>query len=142
MAFREKTAWLTLVTMVIAYAFYFTMIGLAGRTGEPHLLDIIWTFGPIAAVQGLVVIAGSVFLAIQARGEARAPADERDRAIARRAANIAYYVLLVGMILVGVVMPFTETPFKIVNTALLTVVLAEAARYTIVLISYRRGWHG
>lgn len=142
MAFREKTAWLTLVTMVVAYTLYFTMIGLAGRTGEPHLFDIIWTFGPIAAAQGLVVIAGSIFIAFQSRGEARAPADERDRAIARRGANIAYYVLLVGMILVGVVMPFTETPYKIVNTALLTVVLAEAARYIIVLVSYRRGWHG
>lgn len=142
MAFREKSAWLTLVTMVVAYTIYFTMIGLAARGGEPHLLDIIWIFGPIAATQGLAVIAGSIFLALQSRGEARAPADERDRAIARRAANIAYYVLLVGMILVGVVMPFTDTPFRTVNAALLAIVLAEATRYAFVLLSYRRGWHG
>lgn len=142
MAFREKTAWLTLASMVVAYTIYFAMIGRVAEHGSPHLLDIIWVFGPIAAAQAVVVIIGSIALAVQAGGEARAPADERDRAIARRAANIAYYVLLVGMILVGVVMPFTDTPFKTVNAALLAIVLAEGIRNAIVLLSYRRGWHG
>lgn len=142
MAFREKMAWLTLATMAVAYGIYFSLIGRPGAAGAPRLLDIVWTFGPIAAAQAIVVIIGAVLLAITARREARAPADERDRAIARRGSGIAYYILLVGMILVGIVMPFSDTPFRIVNAALAAIVLAEAVRHIVILLSYRRGWHG
>ena len=46
------------------------------------------------------------------------------------------------MIVVGVVMPFTEPPIKIVNTALFGIVLAELVGLIVVVTSYRRGWHG
>lgn len=74
--------------------------------------------------------------------EANAPADERDRAIDRRAANVAYYVLLIGMILVAVVMPFSAPAWKIVNAGLAAIVTAEVVRHVLILLSYRRGWHG
>lgn len=140
MAYREKTAWLTLVSMAVAYTIYFTLIIL--RPTPPTLFDILWLFGTIASIQAIVVIVGSIFLAIQAGGQARRQADERDRAIARRGATMAYYVLMAGMILVGVVMPFTEPAPKIVNTALLALVIAETVHHVVILISYRRGWHG
>ena len=88
------------------------------------------------------MIVGSIVIAVMARKEAGAPADERDRAITRRGTTVGYYVLIVGMILVGVVMPFTEPAWKIVNTALLAIVIAEAVCQIVVLVSYRRGWHG
>jgi hypothetical protein len=142
MAFREKTAWLTLATMFVAYSIYFILIGAAARNGEPQLTTIISTFGMIAVAQIIVVIAGSVVLAVTSTKEARAPADERDRAIARRGASFGYYFLLVGVIVVGVVMPFASTPWKIINAALAAIVLAEIVRNAAVLLSYRRGWHG
>ena len=142
MAFREKIAWLTLGTMLIAYGIYFGIVGPAARFGENRMLDIIWSFGPVAAAHGVAMIVGATLIAILSRKEASAPADERDRAIARRGATIGYYVLIVGMIVVGVVMPFSEPPWKIVNTALLAIVLAETVHSAVVLLSYRRGWHG
>ena len=81
-------------------------------------------------------------LAIRARREAQAKPDERDRAIARRGASVAYFVLMAGMILVGVVMPFGDPRWKIINAALLSLVIAEATRHVLVILSYRRGWHG
>ncbi len=142
MAFREKIAWLTLVTMLVAYAAYFTIVGPAVGFGETRMLDIIWSFGLVAAAHAIAVIVGAIFIAVTATKEAQARADERDRAIARRGATIGYYVLIVGMILVGVVMPFSDPPWKIVNTALLAIVLAETVNNAVVLLSYRRGWHG
>ena len=142
MAFREKTAWLTLATMLVAYSIYFTLIGAAARHGEPQLVTIVWTFGTIAVAQAIVVIVGTVLLAVSSTREARAPADERDRAIARRGASFGYYVLLVGVMVVGVVMPFSSTPWKIINAALAAIVLAEIVRNAAVLLSYRRGWNG
>ena len=142
MAYREKMAWLTLGTMLVAYGVYFTIVGPAVGFGEARMLDIIWSFGPVAAAHGVAMIVGSIAIAVTATKEGRARADERDRAIARRGATIGYYVLIAGMILVGVAMPFSEPPWKIVNTALLAIVLAETVHSAVVLISYRRGWHG
>lgn len=142
MAYREKLAWLTLGAMLVAYGIYFTWLGLALRQGEPTLLGILLPFGIIAGTQGIVVAIASAVLATRARREGQARADERDRAIARRGATAAYYTLLAGMILVGVVMPFTEPAWKIVNAALLGIVLAEAVSLVLVILSYRRGWHG
>jgi hypothetical protein len=75
------------------------------------------------------------------KAERRRP-DERDRAISRRGAAAAYYVLMAGTIMVGVVMPFTDTGVTIANAALFAIVLAELVHATTVLVSYRRGWHG
>lgn len=139
MAYREKIAWLTLVCMAITYTLYFSLI--AGRP-PGNMFDIIKLFGGVTIVQAAVVVAGSAWIAIRAGGNNARIMDERDRAIARRGATVAYYVLLVGMILVAVVMPFTETAWKIVNTGLLAIVIAEAVRLILILLSYRRGWHG
>jgi uncharacterized BrkB/YihY/UPF0761 family membrane protein len=141
MAFREKMAWLTLGTILIAYGVYFGLVGPAADFGRNRLIDVIWSFGAVALAHAVAMIVGSIAIAVTSTKEARAPADERDRAIARRGSMTGYYVLLVGMILVGVVMPFSEPSWRIVNTALLAIVVAEVARYAVILLSYRRGWH-
>ncbi len=142
MAFREKMALLTLGTMLIAYGVYFGLVGPAADFGRNRLIDVIWSFGAVAVAHAAAMIVGSIAIAVTATKEAQARADERDRAIARRGSTIGYYVLLVGMILVGVVMPFSEPSWKIVNSALLAVVVAEVVRDAVILLSYRRGWHG
>ncbi len=139
MAYREKAAWLNLICMAVAYGIYFPMMAL--RDTPPTLFDILWSFGIIAGAQAVAVILGSIVLAIQTDPAARR-VDERDRAIARRGAAAGFYVLMVGTILVGVVMPFSEPAPKIVNTTLFALVLAQAVSFALVLLSYRRGWHG
>ena len=64
--------------------------------------------------------------------------DERDRAIDGRATRAAYFILLTGMIVVGMIMPFSNGGWKLVNTALLAIVLTETARYALILIGYRQ----
>ncbi len=140
MAFKEKMAWLTLVAMAIAYGVYFPLMFL--RETPPTLFDILWTFGAVAGAQAVAVIVASIVIALFAARDAQGRPDERDRAIARRGATVGYYVLMVGTILVGVVMPFSEPAPRIVNTALLAIVVAEAVRLVIIVTSYRRGWHG
>jgi uncharacterized BrkB/YihY/UPF0761 family membrane protein len=139
MAFREKIAWLTLATMLAASFVYFGIVGPAAGFGKRHLVDIIWSFGLVTAAQATAMVVGAIALALTARREANAAADERDRAIGRGAANIAYYVLLVGVFLVGMVMPFSQPSWKIVNAALAVVVAAEVIRHAIILVGYRRG---
>lgn len=141
MTYKEKASWLMLVTMVLAYSLYFGLI-IAGHPAGTSLFAMLWLFGTIAATQAVVVIIGCIWLAIEARKLPRARIDERDRGIAARGTAISYHVLLIAMIVVGVVMPFTEPAIKIVNTALFGIVLAELVGLIVVVTSYRRGWHG
>ncbi|MHA0329056.1 hypothetical protein [Sphingomonas melonis] len=138
MAWREKQAWLALSVMVVAYAAYFALV----TASERSMLDMLLLFGGVAIAQAVIMIVGSILLAVQAGKEARAKADERDRAIDRRGTRIAYFVLLTGMIVVGVVMPFSKQGWQISNAALLALVASEIVRYGVVVASYRRGWHG
>jgi hypothetical protein len=69
--------------------------------------------------------------------DARTPPDERDRAIDRRSVATAYYVLITGVIIVGVVMPFNASGWDIINAALFAVTLAEVVHYACVVTNYR-----
>ena len=145
MAFKEKLAWVTLGSMLIAYSIYFSLLALyfdPSLPAGPRTLQMLMLFGGVTIAQAVVVAIVSAVLGVQARREAQAKPDERDRAIARRGASVAYFVLMVGMILVGVVMPFGDPRWKIINAALLSLVIAEAVRYILIIVSYRRGWHG
>jgi hypothetical protein len=106
------------------------------------LIDMLWVFGIAAPIHALLVAFGIWVIRIPSWKEGAAPSAERDRAISRRGRSVAYLVLLAEMILVGVVMPFSAAPGKIVNTALLAIVIAELTHQGVVLFSYRRGWHG
>jgi len=138
MAWREKIAWITLVAMLIAYGVYFTLISLS--TLPP--VSMLALFGGLTVIQVIAVIVATTVLAALSSEEARAKPDERDRAVARRGASIAYFVLIVGMITVGVVMPFRDTGWRLINASLFALVVAETVRHLIVVVSYRRGWHG
>ena len=136
MSSLEKRAWLSLWSLCPAYAVYFAIqIWFPALLATPldrfACLALVATFHAVAYVVGLLVIK---------RHEAAEPLleDERDRAIDGRATRTAYFILLAGMILVGMVMPFGNTGWKLVNTALLAIVLAETARYALIVMGYRR----
>lgn len=138
MAYREKLAWVHFAAMASVYAVYFALV--ATRPPVSHLIDMLWLFGIAAPVHAILVGIGT--FAIYPWKTRSAPPDERDRAIARHGRSIAYFVLMAGTILVGVMMPFSEAPGKIVNSALLAIVIAELTCQGVILLDYRRGWHG
>jgi hypothetical protein len=140
MAYREKLAAVNLIALALIYSVYFTLVAI--RPPVSHLIDMLWLFGIVAPVHAMLVALGMLAIRIPNRKEAAAPPDERDQAITRRGRSIAYIVLLSGTILVGVVMPFSAAPGKIVNTTLLVIVIAELVHHGVILASYRRGWHG
>ena len=138
MAWREKMAWLTLVLMVLTYGLYFYLVAMTPRTS----LQQLWLFGEVSLGQALIMAVASAVLAIRAGAEARRRPDERDLAISRRSTRLAYFVLMTGLIVVGVVLPLLDQGWHIVHAALLAFVLAEVLRHAVIIISYRQGWHG
>lgn len=142
MAYREKMAWLQLVGFVVAYSVYFGITGPAVAFGRDNMLDIVWSFGPVAAVHGILSLIGIGVLTWMAKREGSDKADERDNAIQRRSTSVAYGLMMTGLVLSGVMMPFTSGAYKVVNVSLLVVVVCEIIRDLVTIIGYRRGSHG
>ena len=136
MSSLEKRAWLSLWSMCPAYLLYFTI-----QIGYPSLfttlLERIACLAAVASFHAVVYVAGLIAMK---RRETKDESfdDERDRAIDARATRTAYFVLLTGIILVGMVMPFSSSGWEIVNSALFMIVLAEATRYALMVVGYRR----
>lgn len=139
MPYREKTAWLSLIAMAVAFGPYFAIVA-AGSLPSRPLPDLrqLGLFAIAAVVQMLILGAGHLYIGRRSGEDAHTPPDERDRAIMRRAISSAYYVLIAGMILVGCVMPFNSSGWAIINAAVVMIVAAEMVHYGVVVFSYRR----
>lgn len=143
MAYREKMAWLELVGMTIAYGAYFIALGMVDPApGHDATLTYVALFGAASVARLLILGIGWLVLRARLGAEARAKPDERDRAIDRRGATMAYYVLLSLMLWVGVVKPLFASGWEVANSALAAIIIAELVRQAIAVLSYRRGWHG
>lgn len=135
MSSLEKRALLALWSMCPVYCVYFVIqIGLPYL--QPTMLERIGCLAVVASIHAVGYVVG---LLVIKRHEAGEPLleDERDRAIDGRATRTAYFVMLTGLIVVGMVMPFNNNGWKLVNSALLFIVLAETVRYALILIGYR-----
>ena len=98
MSFREKTAWVMTIILIVAgllYARQMWEIGEAlGRTPPPQMHT---TIGYVILVVVASIISLSTLGAMTPR-EADAPADERERLVQHKAGNWSGYVLGFGVI--------------------------------------------
>ena len=136
MSFREKRAWVELVSLMAVYGVY---IALYGRSWFPNGTS---DFGmPIASlVVALIVvqILLMIGLTITSPREARAPYDERDRMINLASARAGFIALQGGAFIVLVDTWLHASPALIANSILLTMASGEAVRSAWKIIGYRR----
>lgn len=138
MSYREKLAWLSLVAMAVTYGPYFTLAALTPPTTALPDLSRLGVFAATALSHMVIILVGRLYFMARSPEDARAPADERDLAIERRSKTTAYFLLMAGLIMVGVVMPFTAGGWIIVNAALATIVGVEILRDGLIVLGYRR----
>jgi uncharacterized membrane protein len=135
----EKRAWLTLWSMCPVYLVYFTI-----RLGFPDvmtsMLQRVALLALVASLHAVVYLAGWLTMKYRESGENMLE-DERDHAIDRHASRIGYFILLTGIIVVGMVMPFNKSGWEIVNAALFFIVLTEIVRNGLIVLGYRRSCH-
>ena len=134
----ETRSWLQLAAMGPPYLVYFTLqVVFSGWFDTLNIFLRLACFGATALTHAAISVVGLLMLK---RGERREDmlADERDRAIEARATLFGYYALMTGMIVVGVMMPFGRSGWRIVNPALLAIVVAEMLRHALIVLSYRK----
>lgn len=141
MPFREKTAWLTLSAIIISFTAYFAVAYSGSIEGLPNF-QLLIVYAAAMALNLVILGIGTLIIRAGSGADAKAGLDERDRAIARLGAARAYYVMMGGLVVTGVYLPFTNAGWEIVHAALLTYVISEIVRCAEIIRAYRRGWNG
>jgi hypothetical protein len=137
MSFREKSAWITLVTVLVCFGAYYGSI-LTGRVSGRGLetLHLLLT-----CVVALVVlqVALTVVAARMTPKDGRAPADERERLIQWRSHTFGYYVLVVLVLALANPAHIGHPAADLLNFALLDVVIAALVVAAAQIVMFRRG---
>jgi hypothetical protein len=135
MPFREKSAWISLVLIVLLFGTYFWRAftePLRGGQAVHWLLLIVVVFVVLEVALHIVV-------AIQAPRDARAPQDERERLIGLRATRIAYFTLMGGALLSIFSVHLGAGVRTVISCAFLSVVAAELVKFASQIVFFRRG---
>jgi hypothetical protein len=137
MSFREKSAWITLVTVLACFGVYFASVvsGGVGPRGVDrfHLLLLC-----VAGLVLLQVVLHATALRLSGKDE-RAPRDEREQLIQSRSHTVGYYVLMVSVLALGVPGHLGRGPIDLLTFALLGVVVAALAVSASQIVMLRRG---
>ncbi len=97
MSFREKSAWIALLTYSVVFGAYFLLLWQAWDETYARGLTIGLTIGAVVVLV-IVAVALNVTLALLSPKEANAPADERETMIDLKAERISSYVQSVGVV--------------------------------------------
>jgi len=138
MSFREKSAWISMLSMSGIYGFYFWSVFHAGpgsKTGGFHFGSLLQTIIALVVLQIVLTIAVAIFTP----REAKAPRDERDKLIELRAMRVAYAGLATSVALACFFGAFDPPIVFNTNSLLFILVTAEIMRSACQIIQYRRG---
>jgi hypothetical protein len=139
MSFREKSAWITLVSVLICFGSYFVAVVNLRLNGQSwSRAHAHWLLGSTAALVLLQFVLNRI-AAATTPSDGRAPRDEREAQIQWRSHTIGYYVLMV--LAVGLFAPahFGHTGPDMANFALLAVVIATLVVAVAQIVMFRRG---
>lgn len=144
MSFREKTAWITLVTILVCFGGYYAVIlsGLVPQTSwQAFHLGLV----AIVGLAGLQVFLTLVAMRVTPR-DSRSANDERELMIHARSHVIGYYVLMIGMAATLVVTHLRlpsdsaiDVIVRIVNIGVAVMVLAALSVAIAQIVMFRRG---
>ena len=139
MSFREKSAWISFISILFFFAVYFGRVvkQVGGGSGDRTLFS---TF--LVAVAGLVLLEVGLHVAVALRSprEARTPKDERERLIDMRATQVAFPVLLVGTLLSIWTIHTDAGRWWMAQSMLLSIVIAELVKFGTQIALHRRGF--
>jgi hypothetical protein len=139
MSFREKSAWLMVISLGLASVAYAAIVvSLSNAMGS--LLPPLWPFLVVFTVALTVLAAGShIFIALLAPKDAVAAADERDRAIGARAGAWSGYVFAAGVALSLALYLLARNGDALFYGVFGSWVLAQISEYAFEIALYRRG---
>jgi hypothetical protein len=135
MPFREKSAWISLLSMSGICGLYFWSAGHIGpQVGRFRLGGLLETIIALVVVQAALTVAA----AIVTPKEANAPRDEREKLIELKATRFAYSGLASTIALACFFSAFDPPLVFNTNTLFFFLVMAEVLRSGCQIIQFRR----
>lgn len=135
-SFEEKSVWITLVSMLAIFGYYFVVAARMKSAGSTAVVEFVPLFVSVVVLMVVVIVIGHIVVAIASRPEGR---DERDRLIEWRAESNASWVLGVGVV-AGIWSTATSVDnVWIAHLLLLFLISSEVVKSVSKLLYYRRG---
>ncbi len=136
MSFREKTSWISLLSMAGIYGFYFwNVIQQGHQAGGLEFGGLMMTIVALVIVQVVLITAAAI---AAPKAEVRAPRDERERLIDFRSSHIAYAALATSVAMACFFAAMDPPIVFGTNALLFILVSAEILRCAFRIIQYRR----
>lgn len=134
MPFREKSAWVMALVIIVTALLYALLIAPLPGTVPP--LPVV--IGSIVVLTILSVL-GQITIAVFAPRDANAVADERDKRIADRAGHLSGIVLAVGVVLAMGMYLMGHGGNAMFHAVFISLIAAQFAEYALQIWFYRRG---
>lgn len=137
MSFREKSAWVTLMGILVVCALFFSH-GPSIFVPHPHPAAFHAMISSFVALIMIKIIA-QVVLYVRNPRDARAPKDEREQLIDLKAIRLASYVYVLGTFLAVLTLHHGASGRAVGYFVLLSFVVAEICNQTARIVYHRRG---
>jgi hypothetical protein len=137
MSFREKSAWISFLTILAVFIPFFWNSfrqyrgAVAGSEAVTTAFLLLATFVVLEIVLHVVV-------ALRAPADARSPRDEREHLIDMRATRVAFNVLVVGALAAVATMHLTPRAWVMQQVVLFAIVAAQLVRFGGQILLFRR----
>jgi hypothetical protein len=138
MSFREKSAWISLLSYVGVYGYYFWTVYTAAVAGAPDSFRFDRLVRPMFLL-AVIDISLQMVVALSQPGDARAAQDERERLITLKATHPAFHVVMFGAAIMTAAMALGLPTFFAVNGLFLAMVLGEVVKYAGQIAHVRMG---
>lgn len=135
MSFREKSAWISVLSMLGIYGFYFWSVMHRGHANGFYFGGLLETIIALVIVQVVLLVAVSIL----SPKDAKAPRDERDKLIELRSMRVAYSGLATGIAMACFFGAFNPPLVFNTNALLFILVTAEIMRSACQIAQYRLG---
>lgn len=138
MSFREKSAWIALLTYAAVFGGYFFYLSQAWDETYARGLTIGMTIGAVV-VLAIVAVVLNVTLALFTPREANAPADERETLIDLKAERISSYVQSAGVVCLIAALLIGWNAILVAVLLQASLVIAELVKAGAQIFYFRRG---
>lgn len=134
MSFREKSAWISVISMAGIYGLYFWPLFHSEPGGRSRTTGLLGTVIALVVVQVILHIAVAVF----DPKSANEPRDEREKLIELKASSFAYAGLATAVAFAIFFAALTPPLIFGANSLLFILVVTEIMRSSCQIIQYRR----
>jgi len=142
MSFRETSAWISMISLLGVFGFYFTVVGYAIGVGPLPPPAFLGEYFAAVVLLVIVQIALHIIAAIVTRasgGDMDMTRDEREKLIELKANRFGYFIVLSGAIMVAGAIGIGAPGYWTANALVFSVALGELARFGAQVIYYRLG---